>query len=656
MRKSFSVALLLFLTLTLSAQKTKEVPAFGKVEKADLELKECSIDKDAEAMYLFDQGTVYYRKGPNTLFQMHEARRIRIKILKEKGFNHANIKLPYYSDGSYEKIIDLEAIVYNLDEAGNIVNTKLEKKAFYRQKLNAYYSAVTFTFPEIKEGSIIEYRYEKVREQWSNIDPWVFQHDIPTKFSSFNITLPEYFQFTTTQQISFPVENKKDLVSQTIHLPDGNVTFIATEHSYKMRDLPSLKEEPFMGAPRDYLQKIEFQLSSIVVPGSLTQNFRNTWPALTKELMTHPSFGMQLKKNLERDAELTAIMALTSKTEKLLSIYRYVQRHIQWDGTEDIYTDGVKNAWSKRKGTTADINLILVNLLKDAKIDAYPLLVSTREHGKVLETYPFLQQFNKVIAIAIIDETPFILNAADKYNPARLIPYDVMGTEAYVVDNEKSGFVTLWDSRQTKKNYVSFQSAINEKGEMAGQATISSFDYSKNPRVKNFKESKEKYISQYFTSAHPSVNIKDLEIKNIDDDTLPLEQKVKFSIPVSSSGDYNFFTLNMFSELENNPFVSDTRQTDVDYGYNQNYIIVGDVDIPQGYEFEQPPKNITMIMPDTSIIFRRLNQVKNSKISFRITLEFRRPVYAADEYPALKDFYKRVFTLLNEQIVFRKKA
>ena len=189
-----------------------------------------------------------------------------------------------------------------------------------------------------------------------------------------------------------------------------------------MRDLPGLKDEPFMGAARDYLQKIEFQLARITVPGSLVQNFMNTWEGLTKELLDHPSFGMQLKKNLERDAELSTIMALPSQNEKLLGIYRYVQKNIGWDGVEDMYTDGVKNAWSKRKGTTADINLILINLLKDAKIEAYPLLVSTRDHGKVFPEYPFLHQFNKVIAVAIVDEIPYILNAADKYNPARMIP------------------------------------------------------------------------------------------------------------------------------------------------------------------------------------------------------------------------------------------
>lgn len=474
--------------------------------------------------------------------------------------------------------------------------------------------------------------------------------------SSFNITLPEYFQFTTTQQISFPVDNKRKALSQTLSLPTGPLQYNATEYSYKMKDLPALKDEPFMAAARDYLQKIEFQLSGIVIPGTLTKNFRNTWPALTKELLEHEAFGLQLKKNLQRDAELNNIMAATSKTEKLVNIYRYVQKSIVWDGTEDIYTDGVKNAWSKRKGTNADINLILVNLLKDAKIEAYPLLVSTRDHGKVMSTYPFLQQFNKVIAVAAVDEALYVLNAADKYNPARLIPYDVMGTDGFIVDNEKGGFLSLWDGRFTKKNYVTIFSKINDSGEMSGDAVINSFDYSKNVRVKNYRDGKEKYVSQYFTSVLPAININQLEVDNLENDSLPLVQKVKFSIPVNTSGEYKYFTLNMFSDLEKNPFIADSRQTNIDYGYNQNYLITGSIDIPDGYEFEQPPKNVTMIMPDTSIIFRRINEVKGSKISFRITLDFKRPVYSHEEYPDLKEFYKQFFAFLDEQIVFRKKA
>ena len=54
MRKTFSLAVLFLLSLTLFAQKAKDIPAFGKVEITELEMKECDFDKDAEAVVLID--------------------------------------------------------------------------------------------------------------------------------------------------------------------------------------------------------------------------------------------------------------------------------------------------------------------------------------------------------------------------------------------------------------------------------------------------------------------------------------------------------------------------------------------------------------------------------------------------------------------------
>ena len=56
--------------------------------------------------------------------------------------------------------------------------------------------------------------------------------------------------------------------------------------------------------------------------------------------------------------------------------------------------DGIKKAWDKRSGNTGDINLILLSLLKEAGVIAYPCLISTRNNGKINTAYPFLDQFN----------------------------------------------------------------------------------------------------------------------------------------------------------------------------------------------------------------------------------------------------------------------
>src|SRR5438874_1929650 len=59
MKKLTTLICTVLIAVTLHAQKTTDVPAFGKVEKAELEMKECEFDKKAEAVVLFDDGEMY---------------------------------------------------------------------------------------------------------------------------------------------------------------------------------------------------------------------------------------------------------------------------------------------------------------------------------------------------------------------------------------------------------------------------------------------------------------------------------------------------------------------------------------------------------------------------------------------------------------------
>jgi hypothetical protein len=656
MKPLLTLACSLLLCTSLFAQKDKDIPAFGKIDKSDLEMKECSIDKDAEAMNLIDQGTVTYEKGTKSTFALKKTVRSRIKIFKEKGFRFADVKISYYSDEKYERLSNIDAVIYNLDASGNIVETKVDKKSFFKQKLDANYSAITFTFPEVKEGCIIEYRYTLTRDAYSTIDPWIFQDRIPTKISFFKITLPEYFQFVSNKNIYIPIEAKETSVNQSINISGQNINYTATEYSYKVLNMPAMKEEPYMGAMKDYLQRIDFQLSAIKYPDGSIENVRSSWPELTKSLMESELFGVQMRKNISKGEELTKLLAASSNDlSKMNTIYKYVQKNMDWNGVEDFYCENVKTSWDKRGGSTGDINLILLNILKDVGIKAYPVLASTRDHGKIMSAYPFLKQFNTLIVLVKIGEKQYILNAADKFNPPGLIPHDVMASEVFIVDKTEGGFITLWESKMMLKHFVMLNGSVTDDGRLKGTVTLTSYDYAKNPRIKSYKEGKDKFTTSYLKANLPSLEVENLEVNNIDNDSLGLEQKFNFSIPTNSSGDYQYFTLNMFSGVEKNPFISDNRKTMIEFGYNQQYLITGYITIPAGFSLEQPPKNVSMIMPDTSIIFRRLIQPEANKIGYRITLDIKRPIYDAEEYSDFKEFYKKLFDLLNEQFVIRKK-
>ena len=72
-------------------------------------------------------------------------------------------------------------------------------------------------------------------------------------------------------------------------------------------------------------------------------------------------------------------------------------------------------------------------------------------------------------------------------------------------------------------------------------------------------------------------------------------------------------------------------------------------------KFEELPKNIKMIMPDTSIVFSRMMQADSNSIDLKVTVDFLRPYYSAEMYPYFKEFYKKLFASLNEQVVIKKK-
>ena len=84
-------------------------------------------------------------------------------------------------------------------------------------------------------------------------------------------------------------------------------------------------------------------------------------------------------------------------------------------------------------------------------------------------------------------------------------------------------------------------------------------------------------------------------------------------------------------------------------------MIFGSYSIPQGYIFETLPENLSMVMPDNSIVFNRSLQAEDNLLNVRITVSFKRSFYPAMSYPAFAAFYKKLFSRLNEQIVIKRK-
>ena len=653
MRKQVFVLLLLFNSSFIFAQK--ELPVFGEIGKEDLQMKECDFDKDAEAYKLISFGDVRYNSLGESFVIVSE-KRVRIKILKDNGLERANIKIRFYSKKDYEIIKNIAGNTFNLDNNGQIVTTKLEKSSIYQKRIDNQISEISFTLPDVKVGSVIEYKFTDTKKSIASLDDWYFQDAIPTRTSMYRILVPSFFKFVTQLLANQNVEQKSENKNATMFSDGDNINYVSEQKTYIIKNVPALRVEPYMGASKDYLERVIFQLSGIRNLDGVTKEIMSTWPALIKELLEEADFGLQLKKNFLHTKDLDdSLKNVQGDYNKMLVIHEYVRKNMNWDGSEGIYSsDGIKSAWDKKSGNNTELNLILINLLRDAGLKSYPLLVSTKDNGTVNVIYPFLQQFNNTMTLVIIGDKKYVLNAADKYNPAYLIPYDVLDNDALIVDKEKGGWIKLSDNKYKFRSVVSLLANITSDAEMKGKAIVYNYGYSKNPRIKEFKEYKSSF-NDYFKKEYTELTIDSIKVEDAEVDTLPLKQTVDFTLPLNSSGDYKYFTLNLFQGLEKNPFVADKRNTGIDFNFKQSYTIMGKVTIPDDYQFEELPKSVRMIMPDTSIVLKRIIQAGPQSIDFRISLDFSKSFYGASTYPLLQEFYKKLFSTLNEQIVIKKK-
>jgi hypothetical protein len=620
----------------------QEFSNFGLVSKEETALKECPFDKEANAVVLLNEADANYDDEYHLIYNRH----IRIKILKEKGFDQADITIPFYRKDNFERIDKLEAMITNVNADGTATSERLDKKSFYKKNEDEFFGKMIFTFPNVKVGSILEYKYQSFMEHYGGLDDWHFHGYLPVVKSAFTLHIPPRLEFaySVIKLPDMPIIVKQDKDNATVY--------------FEMDNIAGLDDEPFMDARKDYIQKVNFQLSGRNFNNSGKQNFMTTWDEVIREYTTKNEFGHQLGKNLAGTGNfIDEVKKIATDDEKVKVIYNYVRTTMSWNGINSRSAlDGIKDAWNKKKGTNGEINLILINLLKDAGLDAYPMLVSERYHGKVNTQYPFVDQFNTVYAYVIVNEKKYYLDAADIYTPAHMIPGDILNTTALIVNRKHGGLVNITNDSLKYSDYTAMLMEVDNNGKLSGEVYVKSSDYSRVKKLNNYKEAgKEKYMDSYFNK--DGITVSNFEFLNETNDSLPIEQKFKFSTSLSASGDYLFIPLNLFLGFDKNPFVANNRFSNVNFGYKRMINAYTSVSLPKNYTLDGLPKPVKMTTPDNDIVFSRNTEYdkENNTVTCTFLFDFRKSLYTVDEYPVLQEVYKKIFEFLKEPLVLKKK-
>ncbi|MDO3627023.1 DUF3857 domain-containing protein [Mucilaginibacter sp. BT774] len=633
----FCTLILLCAFCTAANAQTTTVPTtqpYGKVDRADLELKACDFEKDANAEVLFDKGSVTFTADFNLIFERH----VRIKIFNDKAKDAASVRLAYWGGGGMELLSNVEAETINLNN-GIIEITKVDKKLIYTQAVDRMRSSVAFSFPNVQPGSIIEFKYTLMTANLSDFPNWYFQDRFPTRYSELNSTIPNVLVYKNLVMVNLPfVKNTADVKA--------------------MANIPSIKDEPYMGSRKDNYQRILYQLLAIH-SGAYHKTFSDTWKKIGEDEVRFNDFGGEFDKRVDgEDTILVKAKTLSTDDAKIAYLFGEVKNHMKWNEVDERYTnDGCSKAWQKKLGNSTEINLILYHLLHKAKVKGYPMLVSTKQNGKVNPAYPNRYQFNRTVVYVPIDSTKFyLLDATNKYNTYGDIPDELLNGFGLYIDKDNENYDLAFIEKATPvRNVIVVNAEIAATGKMEGTAEISSPANNRISYIKNYKENGEKKYIDYLQGDDNNLKIKSLKFENMEIDTLPLTQNISFTLDLTGSDEnYIYFKPTVFTSVGPNPFLNEVRMTDIDFGYRNNYAIVGLFKIPAGYKSDGLPKNASMAMPDQSIVFKRIVAEQDGEITIKYAINYNKSIFFKDDYPVMYDFYKKMYEMLNEQIVLKK--
>ena len=608
-------------------------------DSTDLKLTSCSFEKDANAMVLSDQALMVYSA------QIVMERFKRIKIFNDNGKGEANIRIEYSNKFGEEKILAVvgETINYN---NGKVEYTKLDSSLVYNVHTDKQKDAVVFTMPNVRAGSVIQYFYMWVRASYQNFPDWDFQCNLPTRYSEVNILLTPQLAFTQLTNTYQPF--KKDTSS-----------FNGYGHTWALENIPSVKSEPYMRAEVDGLQRVSIIIKGVKGYFGMAQTWADSWETIGKHICEDKDFSKEYDQHINDDDGLVkSAKSLKTDDEKIKFVFNQVKSQMGWNQVPDWRSkDGIKSAWKKRSGDWGEINMILCNLLKQTGIKAYPMLVSTRDNGLIYHDFPNSYQINKLVVYVPVDSTKYyFLDATDKYNLYNEIPYDLLNSNGLYLDKDKQTYALVAIKKeQPVRQVININAEIQPDGTMNGNAVVYDYSYNKSGNIELNKTLDEKKYEEYLTDNDNNLKITSLKLEDANVDSLPLKQNIEFKLDLSTNDEkYIYLNPNLFTSLRDNPFISEHRTTDIDFGYKNILSVIGSFKLPPGYTVDFLPKNLTIVNDDKTISFMRLLQENDGYITIHYIINYKKSTYSKDDYPALYLYFKKMYEMLNEQVVLKK--
>jgi hypothetical protein len=428
-----------------------------------------------------------------------------------------------------------------------------------------------------------------------------------------------------------------------------------------MKQVPAFRDEPFMTTSDDFVSRIDFELAGVRWPNQPYRSVAGSWEKINTTLLDDENFGIQLKRGGFLKDKVTAIIAQhTDPAARVAAIHQLVRQSVKHNGHNSYYaTSTLRHAYDQHTGNTADVNLLLIALLREAGIQANPVLLSTRDHGMINQNLPLLSKFNYVVAHVAIPEKPeMLVDATEELLPCGTLPTRCLtGQGRLIMPLAKD---SRWIDLKPMDRYVEYRKVelkLDEHGALTGTVHQEHGGYGAQYQRERLRTQGEKKYIEELAKGHEGWSVNKYTFHQQEDLLKPLSLDYNFAMPGAEAPLATLY-LNPLRDFDNakNPFVHEDRRFPVNFGAALEETTLLTILLPSGYVAEELPKQAIVDLPDGGGRFMYSVTVTTDAVQIVSRMNLRKPVYSAEEYASLREFYTRMLAKHAEQIVVKKKS
>ena len=656
--KSSAIFFFACILLAVFTSRSETPFDFGRVsdEEIDLEYYRAKYPGEPAVIIADIADSKFTFNNSSRRFQYIFNREIRLIILDELGLGYGDFPIYYYQgpNGS-EEIQRLRGHIYNR-EGNRVRRTRINQRAGYTNDAGNNIKEFIIPFPEVRPGSIIELRYQIASDFLFNMRSWRFQWEIPVEHSEYVVNLPSFFNYMARFKGFFELDvNEQQPTIETFRYTqqiqnygqkiDGqtyNLTTPSTRFRWVTKDLPGMKEEPFTDNIYNYLGHIYFEMVSEEFPDMEPKHYTTTWQDVSKHMMDRDEFGKYLQDAAMASRHFVPPGTFNSEIEAIRWALNEISSNITWDEDAARYADKTPSEVVNRGfGNSAEINLMLVALLRNLNLQAYPVVTSTVDNGELFSESPTISQWDYVVVqVRIPGKEPILLDATVHHPIPGYLPQRAINGRGRLIDPQLNEWVNL-ESNINQELTKKYNLRLDEMGNLNGELNYQYEGFGAYNLMQELAKNNDEDILKSF-ARKTGAAISNFNIEKSDTLNPKITVNADIFIPdyAQSLGNELIIPALLFETLEDNPFTAPDRLYPITFPHTGTNRIIFEIELPENMKVSHLPDSKKSARGRFS--YEYIFEKENNKLILQATNQNTTRIVNASRYNSFRSFMERM--------------